>query len=176
MVPYIVPAGDAMVPLADIFNHKASVVELGAEYQVHGAQSDDGEGDLGSELEEGGSEEQAGPEEDNEEEEEQARASSSHSSDSEGSARNVAQQTNRGAAAGGGNQQQHAGAQGGQAQGAGRNGSDGALPSVMSAAAAAIYGLTSGAWQIWAVGSSFQLVKLRGLDWGCAAVIATTPP
>ncbi|KAL4439191.1 hypothetical protein ABPG77_004093 [Micractinium sp. CCAP 211/92] len=37
--------GDAMVPLADIFNHKASVVELGEGYEVHGADasSDDSE-------------------------------------------------------------------------------------------------------------------------------------
>ncbi|KAL4858939.1 N-lysine methyltransferase setd6 [Chlorella vulgaris] len=135
--------GDAMVPLADIFNHKASVVELGAGYQVHGAQSDEEEGDSGSESQEGGSEQQAGSEEDEEEEEEQAGASSSHSSDNAGSARNVAQQTSRGAAGGDGNQQQHAGAQGGQPQGAGRNGSDDTLPSVTGTAAAAIYGLTS---------------------------------
>lgn len=32
-------AGDAMVPLADIFNHKASVVELAPGYEVHGAGS-----------------------------------------------------------------------------------------------------------------------------------------
>lgn len=36
-------AGDAMVPLADIFNHKASVVELAPEYAVHGADSSDDE-------------------------------------------------------------------------------------------------------------------------------------
>lgn len=47
-----------MVPLADIFNHKASVVELGEGYQVHGAddssdESDDGgDGDDGDEAEE----------------------------------------------------------------------------------------------------------------------------
>lgn len=31
--------GDAMVPLADIFNHKASVVDLARGYEVEGQQS-----------------------------------------------------------------------------------------------------------------------------------------
>ncbi|GAB4814451.1 hypothetical protein N2152v2_001497 [Parachlorella kessleri] len=33
--------GEAMVPLADIFNHKASVVQLAPGYEVHGAGEDD---------------------------------------------------------------------------------------------------------------------------------------
>ena len=32
--------GDGMVPLADVFNHKVSVVELSEEYTIHGAESD----------------------------------------------------------------------------------------------------------------------------------------
>lgn len=54
-----------MVPLADIFNHKASVVELGEGYEVHGA--DGSSDDDGEEEEEDGEEEEEDEEDGGEE-------------------------------------------------------------------------------------------------------------
>jgi len=39
--------GDGMVPLADVFNHKASVVQLSEDYGIHGASSSSGSEDNG---------------------------------------------------------------------------------------------------------------------------------
>ncbi|PSC69948.1 SET domain-containing [Micractinium conductrix] len=87
--------GDAMVPLADIFNHKASVVELGEGYEVHGAGTDSSDGEGGGSDEEpegggsdgegegGGSEEGGSSGTEGEEASEGEEGSSSSSSDEE---------------------------------------------------------------------------------------------
>ena len=84
-----------MVPLADIFNHKASVVELGEGYEVHGAGTDSSDGEGGGSDEEpegggsdgegegGGSEEGGSSGTEGEEASEGEEGSSSSSSDEE---------------------------------------------------------------------------------------------
>ena len=61
--------GDGMVPLADVFNHKVSVVDLASEYAVHGASSSSGSSsDDDDDDEEEESEEEEEVEEESEEE------------------------------------------------------------------------------------------------------------
>jgi len=64
--------GDAMMPLADAFNHKVSIVELAPEYAINGVYSED-EDDDGSDggEEEGGDEEEEDAEEEGGDEEEE---------------------------------------------------------------------------------------------------------
>ena len=136
-----------MVPLADIFNHKASVVELAPGYEVHVADSDSdvednsgSEGGSGSEGRseggsggESGSEEEAGSSSNGEEEDEQegGRGSGGH------------HQHHHHGSCGAGCSHEH----GSHAHGGGEGQPDGDgqdLPSVMGSGPAKIYGLTSG--------------------------------
>lgn len=43
--------GDGMVPLADVFNHKVSVVQLSEEYAIHGAESSSSDSDAHEDVE-----------------------------------------------------------------------------------------------------------------------------
>jgi N-lysine methyltransferase SETD6 len=75
--------GDAMMPLADAFNHKVSIVELAPEYAINGVYSEDEDED-GSDggEEEGGDEEEEDAEE--EEKEEKAGDASDHKEEEKG--------------------------------------------------------------------------------------------
>ena len=138
--------GDAMVPLADIFNHKASVVELGPEYAVHGADSSGSDDDDEEEEEEGEEEEQGGG----------GGASSSSSSSEEEGAEAAAAGAGPSRAHhhhGHGHDHGHAGGCCNGAAGCSKQGERGreeqgaaasALPAVMAAGPASIYGLSSG--------------------------------
>ncbi|KAI7837623.1 hypothetical protein COHA_008549 [Chlorella ohadii] len=159
--------GDAMVPLADIFNHKASVVELAPGYEVHGAESSDDEED-GSGSEEEGSEDESGSGDGSGEEEEGSDASGSDVAGGSGSHGHAAEEN-------GSQQQQHSHSHAhGHAHGGCCGGGDGcsghhshghkhgssdrqqegqeeqadpegeALPAVMASGPASIYGLRSG--------------------------------
>ena len=124
-----------MVPLADIFNHKASVVELAEGYEVHGAA-----GSSSSDSDSGGSEgEEAEGEGEEDEEKEQEESSGSEE---------------------GGHEHEHAhhaGCSGDHQRGeaCGKEGEEGhvhggeprqALPAVMCSSEASIYGLKTGEW------------------------------
>ncbi|EFN55406.1 hypothetical protein CHLNCDRAFT_134525 [Chlorella variabilis] len=153
--------GDAMVPLADIFNHKASVVELGAGYEVHGAQSssddDDDEEEEDEEEEELEGEDEEGSAEQEGESEEEEEAEHGSSGGSESGSGSGGSEDGAGARASGwphrhqggccGSDAPHAHA---QARGSGRrhgsreeDGCEGGLPAVMGSRPASIYGLTS---------------------------------
>lgn len=147
-------AGDAMVPLADIFNHKASVVELGPEYEVHGADSSD-ESD-GDESEGHGSEEEEEAEAEEEEQQEEGEEEGNEGSGSDEEEQEEAGSHSHhhhhhhhaggccGSDAGCGKQQH--GKEEGHAHGAVAGGGEGttALPAVMGSGPASIYGLSSG--------------------------------
>lgn len=121
-----------MVPLADIFNHKASVVELGPEYAVHGADSsssdEEDEEEAGSEQDEEGGGSSGGEEE---EEEEAAAAGHCQGHSHAGSCCDGATGCSKQGRHSHEHEQQH-----------GAEGS--ALPAVMAAGPASIYGLSSG--------------------------------
>ncbi|KAL4428484.1 hypothetical protein ABPG75_002573 [Micractinium tetrahymenae] len=157
--------GDAMVPLADIFNHKASVVDLGEGYEVHGA-------DDSSDDENGSSDGEDGSlEDDGEEEEEQEAGSSSEEAEAEEAEHSHRRKRHRHTPGGGccdgsghghshhhqhahgrhahGEEQQHgsnghASAEEEAAAEAGRGGEGGALPNVMSGGTARIHGIERG--------------------------------
>lgn len=162
------PAGDAMVPLADIFNHKASVVELGEGYEVHGADDSSDDGD--SEQEDGDEDDEGDADSSGEED-----GGGGSGSDSEGEAAEAGQamdgrrRKQHRHEPGGGccgdpeHEQDHHGhgehehdeqrgqrnghepaAAEGAAAAAGAGGGVGSLPAVMSGGTARIYGIESG--------------------------------
>ncbi|PRW44560.1 ribosomal lysine N-methyltransferase 3 [Chlorella sorokiniana] len=163
--------GDAMVPLADIFNHKASVVELAPGYEVHGAESSDDDEDSGSEEEgseeegseeegsEGGSDDEEGPQEASSSEAEGGSGSEGHAAGAQGGGKQQhghshAHAHGHGGCCGGdagcnehhSHGHKHGSAAAEQQQ---QDGSDGeqeeeeGLPAVMASGPASIYGLRS---------------------------------
>eukprot|EP00887_Chlorella_sp_A99_P004898 scaffold4.g4898.t1 len=137
--------GDAMVPLADIFNHKCSVVELDPAYAVHGQEEDGSSSEDGEE--EGGSDSEEAEEEDGSsgEDGEAERGSGSEEAEEEGGSSGGEGEGDGEAAGGGGhrrgcseaacgacNGHGHGPQQDQQQKGQGEEEAPGALPAVMS--------------------------------------------
>jgi hypothetical protein len=159
-----------MVPLADIFNHKASVVELAEGYEVHGAagssssgsdsggsEGEEDEGEDGEELEESSGSEEGGHQP---EHEHHAGCSGDHPHGEACGAAGAAEEHGHG----GGTRQ--------------------ALPAVMGSSECSIHGLKTGERRVWwqttlcmgSAGPNSATVQAAELLLSTTSLLLTSPP